>query len=1071
MIQLNHYIKGRLCRTVLSALVVSLVAILLAPSLYAQRGQTPFRVFGVVTDERSVPIMGAVIRIQESTVFTETDEMGEYDIEVPGMGAILTIEARGFLSQSVTVSGERADVVLQVAPIGQEERDRIDLPWAVSDRRRVTASVARMTHDELRQSPVMSLSRAVSGRLPGFTVIQQAGDPGFSSENWTIRGDRTLVSGGMNNMTKGGYGAPIAIVDGFEREWTDFDASEIESISILRDAAALNIYGLRGANGVILVNTRRGQENRRTIDLELSSGIVTPTRMPHYLGSYDYARLFNEARLNDGLSEVYDENDLALYANTNRAADDPTRLSHPDNDYLDMFLRDYVMQSKAALTLSGGNPLGRYFVSISYNREQGLYDRTTEGPDFDVASAFNRFNTRVNLDINITDRLSAAVNLAGRLELRKYPYSSEGYIFGLLTDLPPNAFPIEFRGIDPDIGREIHMLGGSTVQWDRYGYNHNPLGVLSNRGYTDGTRRYYQMGATVRYELDFITEGLYAQASIDNDGYSLYNVSRFRAYPVWEYLGSADGTEHRLMNTPGSLSTGSGWNARTWYGTNFNLNYDREFGEHHFQAFAMMRRFRTDMPWANQPDLKNEDFALRLNWGFRNRYFIEATGTLASNDNIYETLTPRVFLPVISGAWIVSDEDFLAGSDIVSFLKLRASHGLTANDWYTWVDPNNLRYRFPYRNRYWSTASGTAWGVSLAWGPTHSYEGAIPNLGFTAERGRISNLGIDLDLLESRLSLSTDLWFERRFDIYTNGEGTIPMTLGVFPSEFPIINEGIVESQGLELTLGWRDQIGTNITYWMRGMFDVSKNTIVEMSEPGRDFDYQVETGGPVRQDWGLIAMGLFMTQEEVDNSPEQTFGPYGVGDIRYQDVNGDGQIDVNDMVAIGEGRWPTISYAMDMGLRAGNFDFSLFWQGSSRRSYYQSSNYYRPFTSFGSVSEFSLDRAILDTDANGDLYVTNPETATSPRLSTQYSDNNYRISTFWLQDVTFLRLRNAEIGYNLSNINAERLGLHGVRLYVNAYNLLTFDNVGTHDPEDPFAGITRHPVSRITNLGVILKF
>ena len=1046
MTQINQYTKGRLYRYLISVMVVFLAMTFLMPGLRAQSGQKPVTVFGTVTDDKKVPVMGAVVQITESTRLVVTDESGNFEIEVPSIGSTINIEADGFDPQTVTVTGTEMTIILIHSVEGQGIRDRVYLPWAVSDRRSVTASVATITHEELRKSPVMSLSRAVSGRLPGFTVLQTSGEPGFSSESWRIRGNRTLESGGMNNMSKGGYGAPIAVVDGVERSFTDFDASEIESFSILKDAAATNIYGLRGANGVIFITTKRGQENKRTIDFEMSSGIVAPTRLPKYLGSFDYARLFNEARRNDGLAPVYTGADLALY----KSGANP--LTHPDNDYYGEFLKPYALQSKMALTLSGGNKLARYFVAMSYNNEGSLYDRTDENPDFATRSNYSRFNTRVNLDISITPRLTAVINIAGRLEMRNYPYSAESTVWGLLSNLPPNAFPLSFPGIDPGLKKEIFMLGGTSV------YQSNPLGELSYRGFTKGTRRYYQLGVGLNYDLGFITEGLVAGFMLDADGYNLYNVSRYQTYSSWAYVEGGDNIRYK---TPSSLTVGTGWNANSWDGLNLNLRYDKSFGESNVKAFAMMRRFRQVNPQANQPDLKNEDFVLRLNYSFKNRYYVEATGTYSSNDNIYLTEVPRVFLPVISGGWIISDEGFLSGLESLNLLKIRASHGLTANDWYTFTDPNNLRYRFPYRNRYWTSGWNTAWGISLRAMPNSAYEGAIPNLEFTAEKGRMTNIGIDARFLSNRLSLTSDLWVERRFDIYTSGEGTIPQAFGALTAFLPITNEGIVDSKGFEIQLGWNDKVGA-VSYWINGMFDMSRNKIVYMTEPTRDYPYQVETGGPVRQDWGLIALGLFKNQADVDNSPVQTFGAYQAGDIKYKDLNGDNIIDVNDLTSIGQGRWPLVSYAMDMGLKIGQFDFSMLWQGSTEFSHYLSSNYFRPFTSNGSISEYALDRHRV---APG------YENATFPRLSTLYSDNNLRISTFWLQDITYIRLRNLEIGYNVSGIRAEKLGLHGIRVYVNAYNLLTFDNFKTLDPEDPSAGVSSYPMTKVTNMGLILKF
>jgi TonB-linked SusC/RagA family outer membrane protein len=1051
MTQYKYKVSGRFYRFVFSAMIAFLIPAFLLPGLIAQtRNQQPITVYGTVKDVKGIPVMGALVFLQESTLSAETDEGGNFEITVPGAGSILNIESEGFEPYTITVSTGLVEVVLQYSVEGQGIKDRVYMPWAVTDKRSVTGSITTITNDELRKSPVMSLSNAVSGRLPGFTVLQEAAQPGDESQNWRIRGVRTLEAGGMNNMEKAGIGTPIAIVDGFEREFTDFDPSEIESFSILRDAAATAIYGLRGANGVILITTKRGQANKRTIDLEISTGLVTPTRLPKYLDSYNYAMLLNEARVNDGLSTVYTDDVIEQY----RLGTD--LLTYPNNDYYDEFIKPYAMQNKASLTLSGGNKIVRYFTSFAYNRQQGLYDRNDEGSEFETPSLYQRANIRTNLDITLSNRLTAYVNMAARLQLTDRPYDSEATIFGMLSRYPPNAFPHSFTGIDPSLNKEIFMLGGTNI------YTTTPLRSLSYRGFRKDTRRYFQLSGGLKYDLSFVTEGLTANFAMDVDGYNLYTVNKYLVSPVWFRQVAGDGTvSYTSYNTPTSLTSGTSSNTFDYNGVNLNLNYDRTFGDHAVKAFAMLRRFRTVYLQANQADRKLEDYALRVNYAFKNKYFLEMTTTLSGSDNFYLTEKPRMLFPAISGAWIVSDENFLVNSEFLSFLKLRASFGLVGNDEYDIRDPNGYKYRYAYRNRFWTTTSQVAFGVSATFSPYVAYEGVVPNTAITAEKGRMGNFGLDMKLLDNRIVISSDLWFERRYDIYVRGLGSIPQVFGAADEFLPITNEGMVDSRGLEASIGWNDKAG-DLSYWVNAIFDMSRNKIINMSEPSREFPYLTETGGPVRQDWGLVALGLFKNQDDIDNSPLQTFGDYQPGDIKYDDLNNDDIIDVNDYKAIGKGTFPSVSYALDMGLRFKQFDFSMLWQGSTERSFYLNNNYVRPFDNFGSISEYALGRYTNEASW---------ATADFPRLTTLSNTNNNRISTFWLKDATFVRLRNLEIGYNITSLRAEKLGLYGMRVYFNAYNLVTFDNLKVLDPEDPDAGISKYPVTKVTNLGLIFKF
>ena len=745
----KHYISyGRTGRLFVSLLAAVLAWAMILPVANAQaRQQIPILVEGVVRNIQGEPVMGATIMISESTSFTVTDEYGNFSIEVPGAGSVINIEAEGFDILAVTISdGRFQELVIQYSEEGQGIRDRIFVPWGVSDRRSVTGAISSITHAELRKSPVMALSTAVSGRLSGFTVVQGAGSPGLDSYTWRIRGIRTLEDGGMNNMEKGGSGAPIIVVDGFERDFTDFDASEVESLSVLKDAAAVALYGIRGANGVILVTTKRGQANKRTIDVELSQGIVAPMRLPKMMGSYDYARLHNEARINDGLDPFWTADHLQRY----QSGSSP--LTHPDNDFYGEFIKDYTYQRKAALTMSGGNKAVRYFVSLSYNSQGGLYDRTNEGSLFETKSRYSRYNTRINLDIAVTQRLTAALNLSGRIEDRKYPFESESNIFNLLSNTPPNAYPLSFTGIDPSLNKEIFMLGGNSI------YTTNPLGALSYRGFRDDTRRYYQMGVNLKYELDFITDGLNLNFQFDADGYNYYRVSKYLTYPVWDRRVQPDeSVQYVRFNTPSSLTTSWGSDVMVYNGWNLYLTYDKDFGDSKFNALGMWRRFTTIYPQANQPDQKIEDFAIRTNYSMRNKYFLEGVLTLTGSENFFMTNKPRLLLPAISGAWIVSEEDFLSGVDFFQYIKLRASWGLTANDNYTFPDPNGIKYRYAYRDRWWSQNSQHAFGTALTYFNPIVREGVVPNRNITPEKGMMTNFGIETRQFNGHIYFSTEI--------------------------------------------------------------------------------------------------------------------------------------------------------------------------------------------------------------------------------------------------------------------------------------------------------------------------
>lgn len=1054
---MNHY-KNKRNRTLFGGILYCTLFALFfnvlspVPGFANKKKQTPVTIYGEIISEQGVPVMGAIVGIQESTIQTLSDEMGNFMLDIPGLKSILVVEAEGFdrFSQ-VILNDARLKIVLKESVEGQGLQDKVNMPWMTTDKRSLTASVSTITQNELRKSPTMRLNQALSGRLPGLMVVAGGAFPGDETTSLRIRGIRTLEDGGMNNMTKGGYGTPIVVVDGFERSFNDIDANEIESFSVLKDAAATAIYGTRAANGVILVTTKRGQENRRTIDVEFSAGVVRATNLPEFLPAQDYAVYHNEARVNDGLEPLYQPEDIQKYI------DGSSPLTHPNVDYYKEFVKPLTHQVKAALSLSGGNRIVKYFVSLAYNNQGGLYDRIGEDPSIETKLRYSRYNARTNLDVQIFKRLSASFNLSGRIEDRRYPTSTGSTIFQMFSRYPSNAFPLEFTGIDPVLNKEIHMLGGNAL------YTSNPLGELSYSGNYENLKRYYQLGAQLHHDMDYLTKGLRANFEFNTDGYNYVLTYTYRDYLVWERILNQDGSVNRYKSYNTESTLGRGWNGsatQQWSGINLNFTYDRTFGNHKVNGLLMYKQYRTTYEQANQPDRKIQDFIFRGNYSFKNRYFLEVTTNYSGTDNFYQTNIPRFFFPAVSASWILSDEPWMK-NDFMQMLKLRASWGIVGNDEYNFTDANGLKYRFPYRDRWWSQTQQHCWGIARTWVPYVVREGVVPNQDFTIEKSRMFNVGLDAKFLDRKLSFSADVFFEKRYDIYTRGAGSVPLVFGVLESNLPILNNGEMRSKGFEISLGWSQNLG-DFSYWANAYVDYSTNKIIAMDEPYKEDPYRIETGGSARQDYGLVAVGLFKNWNDVNTSPMQMFGPYQPGDIKYADLNNDGVVDANDYTRIGKGTFPKLGFSLDLGLQYKNFDLSLLFQGASGRSHYLSNNAMRAFYNNGNISKYALNRYTDEASW---------ATATYPRLTTVSNENNWRISTYWMKDATYLRLKNLELGYNLPYRITRKMGMHGLRVYFNAYNVFSIDNMDGMDPEDPNAGINSYPQVQIFNFGLNLKF
>lgn len=1017
---------------------------------------TPITVSGHVVNANGHAMMGVEITMQDSFLDAETDEMGFFTITVPKKGSVLVFRDPLYLEHVVTVNdGNFMEIVMKEAPAGQRIEDKVIMPWRTTQSRNVTGAVSTIKFNDVKNVPVTSLGNALQGQAPGYIAKQEAGSPGSDESINRIRGIRTLYDGGTNAMTVYGTPKPLYIVDGFERAFTELDPAEIESVSVLKDAIATALYGARGANGVIMVNTKRGETNKRTIDLKVASGVAMPTTLPTFLGAYDYATLYNEALVNDGMAPLYTEQDLELY----RTGASP--LTHPDVNFYDEFIKKAAPYTNASLSMRGGNQIARYNVVVAYTSQDGIFNHTNQNPDYNTDMSYSKINLRSNLDVNITKWLVVSGDVSQRIEQRNNSYADISTIFAAL-DTPPNAYPLSFTGIDPTLNKEIFMLGGNSI------YKDNPLGLLSYNGYTENTRRYYQATARVTADLsDFVTPGLSIQAAYYQDGYNSYTVSKNQDFLVWQYGKDVNGNDtYTSFGTANSLTTEGSYGVERYNGFDANVRYNRDFGNHSINAMALYYRHRTELRKPNQSDEKYENYGFMANYSYKNRYFLDFASSYMGTDKFYDTNSRRVFYPAVGAGWVISDEPFMSWAGALDYLKLRGSYGMTGNSEYTVTDVNGDDERYPNRQRWWTSSSKQYFGTSLT-SVIIVNEGRLASEDVTVEKARMMNVALDGQMFKNRLSFTAEYWREHRFDIYTVGLGSIPRLAGLKDARLPVGNEGIVDSQGYEFSLGWSDHVG-KFSYSLRAYTDWNQSIIKEMSEPFRDYENLVQTGYRTRQGFGMKYIGLFKDWDDINNSPQQMFGDYKPGDLKYEDVNGDGVVDSNDMVAVGEGSDPTRSYVFQLKLAYGGFDFSAMLQGNSGKSDYFSRSAWRAFYSNGGVSEIALGRYRTYEDGTN-----NWETATYPRLTTTDTSNNYRYSDFWIKSGAFLRLKTIELGYSLPKKLLDGVQMSECRIYLCGYNALTWSYVQKYgmDAEDASAGTYRYPMMRIFNLGLNLIF
>ncbi len=1043
----------------IALIVIALVILCPGASAQNRKAQSkPVTVYGNVKSETGIPLMGVEISVQDSFIKGETDENGDFSVVVPGIGSVMVFNTMYYKEKYVQItSSDRIQVVMEEAPLGQGAKDKVNLPFRTSQKRNVTASIATIGSEAMDVSKVISLDNALAGRVAGLSVRQYSGYPGNDHATLRIRGVRTLYkSGDANALAVYAYTEPLVIVDGFERSFNELDANEVESFSILKDAAATAIYGLRGGNGVILVNTKRGETNKRKIEFKYNEGLVTPTDcLPDYVDAATYASWYNEARTNDGYNPVYTDEDIELYKNQK------SPLTHPDNDYYDMFLKKMASQRKASLTMSGGNQIAKYFILLGYNFQNGLFKYSDFNDEFKTKTSFSKYNVRTNVDITPAKWLTISADIAGRIEERRNPYSAQGTIMTALHS-PANAYPISFTGKDPNTLMDKFMLGGNSL------YTDNPLGLLAFRGYNEDTRRYFQMTGRAKADLSsIVTPGLTFEISGHLDGYSSYNVAHSRNFSVWEYSKNKLGEDvYTSFVTESTLSASGSYDIERFYGLDAQLKYHKDFGASSFDAMGFYAQRLKEIRQNNQSDYRNQDMGLVLTYSLKNKYFLDFTADYGGSEKFYGTKHERELYPALGAAWIMSNENFMSGIKWIDYLKLRASFGLSGVGYFYFTDVNGDDERYPSIERWWMSSTWQYYGTSLT-SVTTIAKGRMINPDCCVEKSALTNVALEGSMFNHRFNMDLEYWFDHRYDIYTAAVGIYPQVLGEEERKLPITNDGIVNNQGIEFTADWSDKIG-DFSYGIGGNIAFQGSKIIEMGEPFREYDNLIQTGNPVRWDYGLKCKGLFKDQADIDNSPVQMFGTYQPGDLKYEDINGDNKIDANDYVPIGKGNEPKLNYGFFFNVGYKGLELDLLFHGIGQKSIWANINAMKAFTGNSSAQRFMEGRFHTLPDGS-----TNWETATYPRFSTQASDNNFRATDYWMYDASYLRLKNVELSYTLPSRLLKNVSLYKARVYLNAYNPVTFTQLTKYhlDPDDKEAGTESYPMIKIFSVGVDLTF
>ena len=1071
-------------------MAVSCVLLASAPTQsMAQTGRTArtqasqnqkITVSGTVLDKTTnEPLIGVSVVVKGvANAGTITDMDGKFTLKLPYAEAPLVFSYLGYQPQEIIPSTKKELTVLL-----QEDtkalQEVVGVGYTKQRKETMVGSVATITTKDLTQSPTANINNALAGRLPGLVVNQYAGgEPGVDQSELFIRGKATY-----------GNQSAIVIVDGIERDMSYLAPDEIETFTILKDASATAAYGIRGANGVIVITTKRGKAaEKATVNLKASIGVNQPIGFPEYLGSADYATLYNEARLNDAKMTGADVSSLNLFSqqaidNFRRAKGDNSDGLGYDWDYYDFAFKP-GMQEDVSLSIRGGTDKVRYYVLANYFSQGGNYKYSDAG-EYDSQTRFTRYNFRSNIDININRYLSTRLDLGARITDRNAPGTTAGRLMTICATQPPYLPILVEENSHPQNEEYIQQNSRGMLYGDNI-YRYNILGELSRTGYLNEKNTYLNGSFAMNLDMGFLTKGLKAEIMFSYDASEGRWINRkldtykdgYREYPKYATFMPIEGSDAYMEggHYTGAYKTGNKYDIDQTIGNGFSHNasdgrtyiqarvdYNRVFKDRH-EVTAMLLANRGNRTVNNELAYHSQGITGRFAYYYNQKYLMEFNCGYNGSEN-FAPGKRYGFFPAGSIGWVISEEPFMKKASWIDFLKVRASYGLVGSD--------NVSSRFPYL-AFYGGGSGYHFGNNFGTEVGGTSEGNLANENLTWEKARKLNVGIDFTTLNQRLALTVDAFYEYRFDIITdmNGDGIMgyPDIVG---KDAALQNLGEVSNRGVDVELSWNDKIGKDFRYYIRPNLTFSRNRLEYKAEVARKNSWRKETGKRLYENFVYVFDHFVANQDEADRLNKIGYQPWGQlipGDVVYKDLDRNGVIDDEDRTAMGNPRSPELMFGIPFGFQYKNFDFSVLLQGATNTSILLNGAAVFDFPQFeqdkiGRVKKMHLDRWTPETAA----------TAKYPALHYGTHDNNKNgNSSLFLYDASYLRLKNVEIGYNVSPNWLRKFHVQQARIYVQGLNLLTFDKLGDVDidPETKSGdGASWYPIQKVFNFGIDITF
>lgn len=1050
--------KQKLVHLARLAAMCCLLICTLGGNAFAQKGIV---INGKVIDNSGQPVIGAGVTISGTTIGVATDLDGQFQITVPSEASVLTVSALGYMTKDVEI-GKKQNLIVVLDDETESLDATVVVAYGTQTKATITGALSSIDSKELVKAPVADISNVLSGQLPGVTTVQVSGKPGDDYADIYVRGVSSLSDGAST---------PLILVDGVERPLNTIDPNEIESLSILKDAASTAVFGVRGANGVILVTTKRGDAGKPKISVSSITGVQQPLSFLTQVGSYEFSKFWNLKQQNDGVTDpkaYYTPEAIEAY----RTGSDP--LVFPNTNWKEILYRDAFLQTKNNINISGGSDKVRYFVSMGYMFQDGIL-RQMPGLSYNNNFSYNRYNYRANLDFKLTETTDMKLNISGVVGKTYEPMEDDGiddnvWIFTTLW-VTPNASPGMVNGIPLTYVGD----GPTPATTRRSGYM-----TYYNMGYEEKYNTSLNLDLDLKQRLDFITEGLSVgvKGGYDTNMYihkqhkgsdAPEQRINYKSFQEGDGLAISDPDFDKTYvfkpsGTMAPLSYSEDTSAdRSWY-LEARADYSRKFaGKHAVSGLLLYNQTRDYYPkkYSYLPR-GYVGFVGRATYGYDDKYLLDVSAGYNGSENFAPGKTRYGLFPSVSLGWVISEEKWMQKISWLDYLKVRASAGKVGNDLGTST-------RFMYMSSVWDEAGEYSFGINNPNGLPYYTTGTPGNLGVTWETALKYNVGLDFDLFNNRLHFSGDLFKEHRTGILISPNSTP----GIIATSLPNMNIGIVDNQGYEIELGWRDNIGefrydidANVTY--------ARNEIVYMDEVKSEFKYQNMTGGSTGRNDGLYKFIRLYNYDDfyTDENGVQRLNPelpqpsatVYPGDCMYADLNGDNVVDGNDTMVYGYADRPEYMFGSNWKFSWKGFALNLNWIAATHVDKMLEVEYRIPFTNSG-------NRGLLDYFYY-DCWTTENPNGTLPRAAEKSEAWNSAPSTLWLRDASYIRLKSAQFGYTFGrNKFFDRMGINSMNLSFTGYNLLTFTGLTFQDPETVSNNDGVYPLVKTYNIALNINF